>query len=440
MDPAALFAAHLEERLAALSGDLQDTGFEALVISAGTSRPWYGDDQAPPFRSNADFRHLCPLEGPQHLLLVRSGAARAQLFRHRVSGYWHELPGPVEHWWGRHFEIVERDTPEGVWEALGRPPRAAFVGEESERAEAAGLTPASPRLRARLDWRRALKSSWEVHCLERATATAVAGHAAARARFEAGGSELEIHHDFVRATGGTEAELPYPTIVALDEKGAILHYEKKRHPGGGRVLLIDAGASCRGYAADVTRTHVARHADPRFVALRDGVDRLQQELCAGVRPGRPFGELHHQAHLAVGELLRRLGLLDADPEEAVRREWTRAFLPHGLGHQLGLQVHDVGGHLADPDGGVAPAPPAHPNLRNTRLLEERQVVTIEPGVYFIPSLLAPLREGPDASRFDWAAIDALTPLGGVRIEDDLLVTGRGSRNLTREAFAAEAAA
>lgn len=438
MEPAVLYAAHLETLLAGLSEDLADTGFDTLVVSSGLSRPYFGDDQTPTFRPNPHFRHWCPLEGPQHLLILAPGRARPRIIRHTVRDFWHEAPARVEPWWGEHFEVLEVDA---AWEALGPPQgRAAFLGEETECAEAAGLEPAPPRLRARLDWRRALKTAWEVRCLETATAAAVAGHRAARARFEGGASELEIHHAFVQATGGTEADLPYPTIVALDEKGAILHYEKKRHPGGGRVLLIDAGAAHRGYAADITRTHLAPDADPRFRELRDGVERLQQGLCAAVRPGLPFGELHHRAHLAVGELLGRIGLVRADPEEAVAREWTRAFFPHGLGHQLGLQVHDVGGDLADRDGGTAAPPAGHRSLRNTRTLEAGQVVTVEPGVYFIPSLLEPLRRGDDASRFDWATIDALTALGGVRIEDDVLVTERGHRNLTREAFAGRAAA
>jgi Xaa-Pro dipeptidase len=440
MEPAALYAAHLESQLAGLSEDLADTGYDALVLSAGVSHPYFGDDQAPPFRTGPHFRHWCPLEGPQHLLLLRPAGTRPKLFRHRVTGFWYEAPAPVESWWGALFELFEAETVDELWGALGPTGRAAFVGDDPERAAAAGLEPAPPRLLARLEWRRALKSAWEIHCIETASATAAAGHTAAQAAFGSGGSELEIHHAFVRATGGTEAQLPYPTIVALDAKGAILHYEKKRLRRGGHVLLIDAGAACRGYASDITRTHVARDCDPRFVALRDGVERLQQELCALVRPGLPFGDLHHRAHLAVGALLEELGIVAADPEEAVAREWTRAFFPHGLGHQLGIQVHDVGGHLADRDGAVAPTPPGHPNLRNTRTLAAGQVVTIEPGVYFIGSLLAPLRTGPDAGRFDWKAIDALAPLGGVRIEDDVLVTERGCRNLTREAFQSRAAA
>jgi len=265
---------------------------------------------------------LCMAHARRHFVdALKAGGDDDVGREERCAGRGHEPPAPVEEWWGRHFDVVEVDD---VWAALGRPPRAAYLREETERAAAADLEPAPARLRARREWRRALKTGWEVHCLETAMGTAAAAHEAARARFEAGASELQIHHAFVQAAGCTEAELPYPTIVALDEKGAILHYEKKRHPGSGRVLLIDAGTAHRGYAADVTRTHV-RGAEPRFRELRDGVERLQQGLCAGVRPGLSFGELHHQAHLAVAELLARTGLVRADPEEAVAREWRAVW-------------------------------------------------------------------------------------------------------------------
>jgi Xaa-Pro dipeptidase len=119
-------------------------------------------------------------------------------------------------------------------------------------------------------------------------------------------------------------------------------------------------------------------------------------------------------------------------EEAVAKGLTRPFFPHGLGHHLGIQVHDVGGQLAGPDGSVAPPPPEHPHLRNTRTIEPRQVFTIEPGLYFIPLLLRSWREGPDSALFNWELIDALVPLGGIRVEDNVLVTEDGHRNLTRE--------
>ena len=149
-------------------------------------------------------------------------------------------------------------------------------------------------------------------------------------------------------------------------------------------------------------------------------------------PGMPFGDLHHLSHLKLAALLKEHGVLDAEPEQAVELGLTRPFYPHGLGHHLGIQVHDVAGKLAGPDGSFAPPPARHPSLRTTRKIEPGHVITIEPGCYFIPMLLRPFRENGQAQHFNWKLIDELSPMGGIRIEDDVLVTATGSRNLTRE--------
>jgi Xaa-Pro dipeptidase len=109
------------------------------------------------------------------------------------------------------------------------------------------------------------------------------------------------------------------------------------------------------------------------------------------------------------------------------------FFPHGLGHLLGLQVHDVGGRLANRDGELAPPPAAWPGLRNTRTLDAGAVVTIEPGLYFIPALLESARDGAAASAINWSLIKELMPFGGIRIEDNVLATTDGADNLTRNA-------
>jgi Xaa-Pro dipeptidase len=294
----------------------------------------------------------------------------------------------------------------------------------------AGLMPNPRRLTARLDWARTFKTPYEVACLEEATAKSARGHRAAEAAFRQGASELDIHHAYVQAVGCTDADLPYGSIVALDEKGAILHYEGKRpHVRQGTVLLIDAGASHLGYASDITRTWTAPRCDPRFRALHEGLERVQLELCDLVQPGLHFPAFHELAHYKLAELLVEHGLLRAVPEEAVAEGWTRPFFPCGLGHHLGLQVHDVAGRQLDAEGTPAPQPPRHPFLRTTHTLAEGHVVTVEPGIYFIPMLLRPFLGNP---AFDWDLIEALAPLGGVRVEDDLLVTAGGHRNLTRE--------
>ena len=110
------------------------------------------------------------------------------------------------------------------------------------------------------------------------------------------------------------------------------------------------------------------------------------------------------------------------------------FFPHGLGHFLGLQTHDVAG-LIDNDGNDIDRPDGHPFLRLTRELEAGNVLTIEPGLYFIEPLLRKWRDEHDANDINWSKVDELAPYGGIRIEDNVLVTEGGCDNLTRRAFA-----
>jgi Xaa-Pro dipeptidase len=284
-------------------------------------------------------------------------------------------------------------------------------------------------------WLRSYKYAYEVRSLEEATSLGARGHHAAREAFAAGASELEIHQAFCRAVESTEEQLTYSTIVAFDEKGATLHYESKRRAKGGRVLLLDAGAQSRGYACDITRTTPGRACDARFVELVESVDAVEQDLVRAATPGRPYLEVHLQAHAAVARVLSDMRILRVSAEEAFVKGYTHPFFPHGVGHHLGIQVHDVAGRQSDASGTPAPPPKEHPYLRNTRTIEPGHVFTIEPGIYFIPMLLRRFRSGPEASAFDWDRIDALTPLGGVRVEDNVLVTAHGPRNLTREQLA-----
>jgi len=119
-------------------------------------------------------------------------------------------------------------------------------------------------------------------------------------------------------------------------------------------------------------------------------------------------------------------------EAMVENDLTGPFMPHGIGHPLGLQVHDVAGFMQDDTGTHLAAPSKYPYLRCTRILEPRMVLTIEPGIYFIESLLAPWREGQFSKHFNWEKIDALKPFGGIRIEDNVVVHENGIENMTRD--------
>ena len=428
------YADHVRTLARRTAQALEETGFDALVLDAGRPFRYWADDMDAPHHEGPHFAHWVPLPGPHHLLLVRPGQ-RTLVVRVAPEDYWYEQAPLGAPDWAAQVDVQEVGTREEAWKRVApNGGRVAYVGDAPEEAvrHGFGVRAIQPEgLVARLDWNRSTKTAYEVACIEEAERAAARGHVAAREAFRAGASELEIHHAYVEAVGCVDKELPYESIVGLDEKGAILHYTGKRTKRDGKVLLIDAGARHRGYASDITRTWTTDACDPLFRDLVAGLDELQRALCDAVRPGLPYPDLHHSAHLAIGALLQRAGILRLRPEDAFELGLTRPFFPHGLGHFLGLQVHDVAGHQQEPAGGMVEPPADHPYLRTTRTIEEGQVFTVEPGLYFIEMLLRPHRSGATARHFDWKLVDRLAPCGGIRIEDNVLVTEAGHRNLTR---------
>ncbi|MGH8399381.1 MAG: M24 family metallopeptidase, partial [Gammaproteobacteria bacterium] len=197
-------------------------------------------------------------------------------------------------------------------------------------------------------------------------------------------------------------------------------------------FLIDAAAQVHGYAADITRTYSA--ANDEFQSLIDALDREQQALGHEVRPSTDFKALHLEAHHAIARLLHDFHFVRLSAEEIFAQGISRTFLPHGLGHLLGLQVHDVGGLMANPRGDPIPRPDGHPNLRSTRILRENFVTTIEPGLYFIASLLDKLKTSAYGRHVNWPKVDEFRQYGGIRIEDNVVARASGPDNLTRDAF------
>lgn len=426
MSPAELDAlyqehvADLERRFARV---LDEQGWDAVVLESGSlaKRSRY-DDQYWPLRPCPHFHHWLPLAEPDCALVVRPGR-RTTLLRAADVGFWEKPAPPPTRAFEQVFDVVRLRHPSAA-EARGYAGggRVAWVGEQRE-------SPAE--LVKALDALRTTKTPYEVACIAEANRIARAGHEALRDAFRAGDApELDLHLLFLKATRQDDWETPYKNIVALGENAATLHHVSYGREARGRAaesLLVDAAATCRGYCGDVTRTWVkgTGAAADAFGRLVAAVDAMQQRLCAAVRVGMPYEQLHDESHRQVGEILRELGVVKGTGEEAVTTGVTRAFYPHGLGHSLGLQTHDVGCGLRAPRAD-------NPFLRNTTDVAPGQVFTIEPGVYFIESLLAPLRAKPEGKIVDWKMVDALAPLGGVRIEDDVAVRGGDVRNLTRE--------
>jgi Xaa-Pro dipeptidase len=431
---------HVSEVQRRWSDALATARFDAAVVAAGTGRTYFLDDQSPPFRPNPHFAQWLPgADYPgSHLLIVPGEKPR--LYFLQAEDYWHLPPRTPE--LADAVEVRPYASADALTRALvadvERRNRLAFVGEADPAGSNQPLGEENPVLLLNaLHYGRARKTPWELECMRAATRLGVRGHRAAVDAFTSGASELAIHHAYLAAAGVTEADLPYASIVALNEHAGVLHYQHydSTPPEARHAFLIDAGARFRGYACDITRTYAA-DPDGEFAALVAALDRRQRALVAAIRPGASFVDLHEHMHRMLADVLVEQGLVRCSADAAFDRRITDVFFPHGLGHLIGLQTHDVAGHMVSPEGGSRPPPERYPALRLTRTIEAGHVFTVEPGLYFIPMLLRRLRRSTHAADVDWARVERLLPCGGIRIEDNVHVTRDGVENLTRDAFAA----
>jgi Xaa-Pro dipeptidase len=428
-----LYSQHVRIQSARTDAALAASGFDSLAIYAGRAPLYFLDDRPYPFTANPHFRAWLPLQDASDCWLVYRPGRRPRLLFLQPRDYWHKPPSTPQAFWTGHFDIETIREPGEARAHLAGLPKCAFIGEWREELSDWGFAAVDPEpLLNRLHYARAIKTGYEIECMRRASAIAVRGHKAALEAFRAGASEYEIHMSYVRATELTESELPYESIVALNENAAVLHYQHKERqaPARRRSFLIDAGAQYHGYAADITRTYPAA-TDDEFAALIARMERAQQELCAGVKAGVDYATLHLSAHVKIGNILHEAGIIKIPGEEALATGLSGVFFPHGLGHLLGIQVHDVAGWNVSPEGERKPSPDGHPYLRLTRTLEPGFVVTIEPGLYFIETLLEDARSRDYAKHIDWKRVEQFLPYGGIRIEDDVVCTTGEPENLTR---------
>jgi Xaa-Pro dipeptidase len=432
----ALFARHLEVVQKRSTEALAKTGYEALLIHAGTPPLIFLDDHHLPFKAHAPFKVWAPLiDAPDSFVWFTPGK-KPQLLVHQPVDYWHKSPELPRTYWSPEFEIVSCPTREAARAALPRDlSRTAFIGVPFNELLSWGVGTINPEhLMAQLDYARAAKTPYEIACLREASRLGALGHIAAEKAFRAGATEFEIGLAFMAACGHRERELPYNPIIALNEGGAVLHYQIQQRTKPARLysLLIDAGAEFGGYASDITRTH--SHHDADFAAMIKRFDELQLALCAQVQVGLDWKDFHQASYRAISEFLREVGLITVTADEAVESALTSVFYPHGIGHLLGLQVHDVGGTQKDAAGGTIERPYNHPFLRLTRKLEDGCVVTVEPGFYLIDQLLDEARPKPIGRMINWPRVEQLKPYGGIRIEDNVVARPGVADNLTRPAF------
>jgi Xaa-Pro dipeptidase len=418
-----------------LGADLRD----GIILTAGSELTPRNSDVSYIFRQNSNFLFLTGVENPGYALLMNPRSKKEILFipkvdqRHRV---WEgDVPGIPEHKKRYGFSDVRfLDELPKVFKQMtrsGKPLYTDDLGSKLLKRFKISYKKNQKRYLDGLSFSRVEKNPGELALMKKANQVAGRGHVAAMKAAKPGLYEYEVQAvlemEFLR--GGMRHHA-YPSIVATGKNSSCLHYTRNDAVlQNGDLLLIDAGCEYMGYAADITRTFpVSGKFTPAQRDVYQVVLSAHEACIHAVRNGVRSSEVHllSQRMLAAG--LQEIGLLKVGPEEAVETEAIRLFYPHGLGHPLGLDVHDVGGGARH----QLPVKNRPKNLRSDMVLRPGMVMTVEPGIYFIKALL---KDKENRSKYrqqvKFGAADKLLSLGGIRIEDDVVVVEKGPpTNLT----------
>jgi Xaa-Pro aminopeptidase len=409
-------------RAAAAGWDLNG---ELVLIGAGEpiGIPGRGDVTYP-FRSHSEYYYLTDLNRPGGVLAFDP-----------IDG-WHDFQPPIT-----EAERLWSGAPEAGPAGPTTSELPDWLAERADRSIAclgvpvAGVTydhELTERLRSELARMRRPKDAAELARMRTAAEAARAAFARAEECVRDGATERDVQVELEAAGFRAGADgLSFDTIVGSGPNSAILHFAPSaRRLRAGELVLIDAGPEHRGYSSDVTRTYVV--GGPATAEQREIYDIVRAaqtaalELC---RPGVEWRDVHQAAGLTVAAGLTSMGLLRGQPQTLVESGVVALFFPHGIGHLLGLGARDAGGKLPERQGN----PPPFPNLRIDLPLEPGMVVTVEPGVYFVPALLSDGdRRRAHRNEVAWDRVDRLLGFGGIRIEDDALITDTGHEVLTRK--------
>jgi Xaa-Pro aminopeptidase len=404
-----------------------DLKAELLLIGAGHPIPLpENTDQTYPFRSHTEYFYLTGFEC--------AGGVLAFDPRDGSDGWVSFVPEVTEAektWEGR--EQIE-GAPIAALESWlttrrGRP--LVLLGEpiRGVYADPALIGPAREKFRHA----RRAKDAAEIDALHRATRATAAGFAALEQAIRPGITErqlqVELETGFFRAGADHTG---YGTIVGSGSNSAILHFTpSNRATVAGDLLLVDAGAEVDRYVIDVTRTYlVGDNPDPFLRELYQIVLAAEEAGIAGCVIDAEWKELHLRIATEMVDGLVQVGLMRGSAESLVEQGAHQLFFPHGLGHLVGLGVRDASGNLP---GRQKDERPALSNLRMDLPLAENYVTTVEPGLYFIPPILNdPQRRARYQDCINWELAERYYHLGGIRIEDNVLVTTNGPVILTKD--------
>ena len=399
---------------------------EILLVAAGEPIPLPEvSDQMYPFRSHAEYFYLTGDNSPGGVVAFDPTG----LPRNAWTVFTPEVTEAERMWEGRQRNFGRNLAALEAWLATRRGRTlinlgAALRGVRSDEALVA-------HTRDHFTHARRFKDEAELKLLRRAAKATARGFDAVRDLVKPGLTERDLQIELEAAFYRNGADCTgYATIVGSGPNAAVMHFSpSQRKIGRGEFVLIDAGAEVQRYVVDVTRTFVAGNKPTQFqrdlLSLVLAAERAAIDRCL---PGAEWKDIHLKTATELTGGLIELNLMEGDPQSLVEQGAHTLFFPHGLGHLVGLGVRDASGRYPGRPKDEAAA------LRNLRMdlpLAAGYVTTVEPGLYFIPSILKdPKRRQKYRHCVNWQRVDSDVGLGGVRIEDTVLVTDDGPVVLT----------
>eukprot|EP00929_Paragymnodinium_shiwhaense_P015514 TRINITY_DN123616_c0_g1_i1.p1 TRINITY_DN123616_c0_g1~~TRINITY_DN123616_c0_g1_i1.p1 ORF type:complete len:524 (+),score=120.98 TRINITY_DN123616_c0_g1_i1:102-1673(+) len=444
---------HLRKRSEVAGGDA--AAGAVVFLEGGSERSMYDTDvEWDLFRQESNFQYLFGVKEPGCLAFLRVSDAKAVLLIPRLEPVYETWMGPIKPpaWFHSAYEVDEVgfvDEAKDVLQSLKPSRLICYRGVNRD----SGLTLPEPKFdgldssmiddaASKVLWDeigecRNIKSAEEIKVLQYVNDISSEAHLAVMRKIKAGQREHLSEAEF-RYQSSLRAchRVGYNCICPTGPRNAILHYghpaERNAEPVDADALTLhDMGCEYHCYTADVTVTFPVngKFTDAQRI-IYEAVWAATLAVEQHVRPGVSYKDMHRLAQRTLCQELKAAGLFKGDVEDMMKADLIGRFMPHGLGHNLGLDVHDVAGF--PPGVGKKDDPSIKQNLRLGRDLMENMVITVEPGFYFVDYLLKELKDTPEQMKFvDEARLEELRHVGGVRIEDDVVITATGCRVLTK---------
>lgn len=407
-----------------------------IYLAGGKVNHWYDTDTEIDFRQESNFLYLSGIEDPDFALFLDISHGKFILVTPKRDASYATWYGKVysQEYYKEEYDADQVIHDVEVEEFLNkRSPEVIYCYNEQQRdtLPKLGFSTNVHTLRDALVDCRIIKNEFELDIMRSANLVASEAHKAVMSELVPGMNEAEARALFLYHTqmAGQRHEA-YIGIHAGGRNGAILHYIKNDEAfEDGDFYLLDAGAQIKGYAADITRTYPVngRFSDKQknlYTIALSALDVSIEKAIAGVK----MEDLHLGACKIILDGLKSLGLVKGSLDDLMENNVFALFFPHGLGHFLGLDTHDVGGY---PKGVERIDRPGIQYLRVRRKLEPGMVITIEPGIYFIDALLEPAFENEKLKPFlNEKEIRAHRSIGGIRVEDNIIIGKNSNENMT----------